>query len=306
MHDALAGATACVTQDGTLVVVYAANENDSPGKDVLMCTRSADDGATWSEPTPIACSRFSERPACVPDTGVHEVYPGTLTLLSGDRVLCTWDYYVSNNVEQGRALLYTISEDAGATWGEQHLIFDPSDPPDAELQENQHLGTLRHSILPQDDGRWLLPLTVAGNRSLSAGAAGYPGVQLYDPETGALSAVPELSPGREGCHPALEHPILMAVRGADGAVLAMGMGNSGHNQVPPEPPSAAPVLFSPGPGEQFEEVAGFPANVECPPGVELSEWDDDGDRWGRDVIALKDGRMLVACESHAHPNHTPL
>ena len=32
----------------------------------------------------------------------------------GDRILCTWDYYQSNNVEQGRALMYTISADQGA------------------------------------------------------------------------------------------------------------------------------------------------------------------------------------------------
>jgi hypothetical protein len=85
---------------------------------------------------------------------------------------------------------------------------------------------LRHSILVQDDGRWLLPLTVAGNRTLARGERSptpplepfvhrpvyslsgslqaryrarenaaaadglgelaYPGVQLYDPETGQL------------------------------------------------------------------------------------------------------------------------
>ena len=32
-------------------------------------------------------------------------------MLSGDRVLCTWDYYQSNNVEQGRALMSVISDD---------------------------------------------------------------------------------------------------------------------------------------------------------------------------------------------------
>lgn len=43
----------------------------------------------------------------------------------------------------------------------------------------------------------------------------------------------------------------------------------------------------------WEEVKGFPANVECPDGVKLEDWDDDGDRWGRHVMALADGRMLV-------------
>ena len=50
------------TADGTLVVVYAAMENPSPGKDVLMCTRSTDLGLSWSNPKPILCSRFTERP----------------------------------------------------------------------------------------------------------------------------------------------------------------------------------------------------------------------------------------------------
>lgn len=191
------------TADGTLVIVHAIYEDDSPGNDVLVCTRSLDKGLTWSPSVPIECTRFSKRPkAAIPELdGTHEVYPGTLTVLPGDRILCTWDYYQSNNVSQGRALMYTISEDQGVSWGDSHLIFDPDDPPDGSLDENQHLGTLRHSILVHNDGRWLLPLTVAGNRTLARGNRGYPGVQLYDPETGSLETVPALSPGRDGCHP---------------------------------------------------------------------------------------------------------
>ena len=41
------------------------------------------------------------------------------------------------------------------------------------------------------------------------------------------------------------------------------------------------------------EVEGFPANVTCPEGVAAADWDDDGDRWGRDILALADGRFLV-------------
>ena len=52
----------CLCQDGTLIIVYAANENDSHGKDVLMCTRSANHGASWDTPTPIDCTRFENRP----------------------------------------------------------------------------------------------------------------------------------------------------------------------------------------------------------------------------------------------------
>ena len=77
--------------------------------------------------------------------------------------------------------MYITSDDQGQSWSENTLICDPDDPPDGNLNENQHLGTLRHSILVQDDGRWMLPLTVAGNRSLGRGELNYPGVQLYDP-----------------------------------------------------------------------------------------------------------------------------
>ena len=101
----------CRCPDGTLVIVYAANEDDSPGKDVLMCTRSVDDGASWTKQVPIPCSR--SRPPSVKDTGVFEVYPGTLTLLPDGSVLLTWDYYQSNGL-QGRALLYTTSDNCGA------------------------------------------------------------------------------------------------------------------------------------------------------------------------------------------------
>ena len=260
-----------------------------------MCTRSNDSGENWSAPVPIGCTRWSQKPDAVADSETHEVYPGTLTLLPDDRVLCTWDNTYAKYPQQGRPLLYTISDSRGESWGEeQQLIFDPADPPDAALDEVQHLGTLRHSILVQDDGRWLLPLTVGGPRgSPSPGevvgtrslcewyGVGYPGVQIYDPETGGLEPVPELSPGRPGCHPSLEYPILQVARNASGAMLAMGKGNSGHNQEPPETPSPAPVLFCPGAGEPWEEVEGFPANIDCPDGVDIMEWDDDGDRWGR-------------------------
>lgn len=296
----------CKTADGTLIIVYAANENDSPGKDVLMCTRSTNGGESWSVASPIDCTRFSEKADAVADSATHEVYPGTLTTLPDDRVLCTWDYTYAKYPQQGRPLLYTLSATAGQTWGAQQLIFDPADPPDADLDLNQHLGTLRHSILVEDDGRWLLPLTVGGPRGSPTGAEigtrslcewqglEYPGVQLYDPDSGSLEPVPELSPGQAGSHPVLQYPILQVARsGGSGAMLAMGKGNSGHNQDPPELPSPAPVLFSVGKGQPWTEVHGFPANVECPAGVAEMDWDDDGDRWGRDLLALADGRFLV-------------
>jgi hypothetical protein len=112
-------------------------------------------------------------------------------MLSGDRILCTWDYYQAGNVPQGRALMYTISADAGISWSDNRLIFDPDTPPDPSIDMNQHLGTLRHSILPLDDGRWLLPLTQEND----LGPHKYPGVKIYDPETGTLVTDRDLSPG---------------------------------------------------------------------------------------------------------------
>ena len=79
-------------------------------------------------------------------------------------------------------------------------------------------------------------------------------MQIYDPDSGSLEPVPELSPGRAGSHPALEYPILQVARNGAGAMLAMGKGNSGHNQDPPEAPSPAPVLFSAGEGQPWTEV----------------------------------------------------
>ena len=42
-------------------MVYAAMENPSGGKDVLMCSRS-EDGESWSNPKPILSTRFTARP----------------------------------------------------------------------------------------------------------------------------------------------------------------------------------------------------------------------------------------------------
>jgi hypothetical protein len=114
----------CRATGGTLIIVYAANENDSRGKDVLMCTRSANHGASWDTPTPIDCTRFENRPpGAIADSDTHECYPGTLTALPAGRVLCTWDYTYEQYPQQGRPLLYTLSEDQVRTMG-RPLVFE--------------------------------------------------------------------------------------------------------------------------------------------------------------------------------------
>jgi hypothetical protein len=40
------------------------------------------------------------------------------------------------------------------------------------------------------------------------------------------------APGREEAHPSLRYPILQVARNSAGAMVAMGKGNSGHNQKP--------------------------------------------------------------------------
>ena len=130
---------------------------------VLMCSRSSDDGATWSEPQQIPASLKAPPSIRAGEPGMFECYPGTCTALPSGEVLVTWDYRTFGYLENGggdyeRALLYTLSADDGATWSDQHLIFDPVDPPDASREEVQHLGWVRHIVLPWPDGRWLLPL----------------------------------------------------------------------------------------------------------------------------------------------------
>lgn len=53
-----------------------------------------------------------------------------------------------------------------------------------------------------------------------------------------------MAAGDDEAPSALEHPILMVAEATTGARLAMGKGNSGHNQKPPVLPSGAPVLYS--------------------------------------------------------------
>ena len=162
------------TQDGTLVVVCAAVlESETPGKDCLICFRSENGGATWSDPVQVAPSHF--KPFSVTSlggSGDFECYPGTLTTLPDGRLLLTWTYNGINlppdqqakavapkggGVGAGHpgggdhgAFLYALSIDNGLSWSDATEVSDPCGP------QEGFLGTSRHGVLPWPDGRWLI------------------------------------------------------------------------------------------------------------------------------------------------------
>lgn len=178
----------CRASDGTLIVVFK-------GENVLLCSRSVDQGANWSEPRPIPTS--AKRPDVIREVKKYEVYPGTVDALPDGRILVTWNYIADDKALDGyyeRALLYSLSEDQGRSWSEQHLI-GPVD--------GKHLGAVRHNVLPWSKGRWLLPLRVGVPR-------------LFDPETGVLERYPLVGPDGK------QHEFQQIVRTANGSLLSMG------------------------------------------------------------------------------------
>lgn len=178
----------CQAADGTLIVVFK-------GANVLMVSRSTDQGDSWSPPQPIATT--ADRPSSIRPVKKFEVYPGTADTLPDGRVLVTWNYIADDKANDGyyeRALLYTTSSDHGLTWTEQKLI-GPLD--------GRHLGAVRHDVLPWPDGQWLLPLRVGPPR-------------LYEPNTGRLTVFPLIGPdGRQ-------QEFQQVIRTAKGTLLAMG------------------------------------------------------------------------------------
>ncbi len=178
----------CRTQQGTLVVVFK-------GANVLMCSRSADGGQTWSKLAPIATS--AKRPDVIREVKKFEVYPGTADALPDGRILVTWNYIADDKANDGyyqRALLYSISEDDGQTWSEQQLI-GPID--------GQHLGAVRHNVLAWGKERWLLPLRVGPPR-------------IVQPRSGELTVFPVVGPDNK------QHEFQQIIRTTKGSLLAMG------------------------------------------------------------------------------------
>ena len=178
----------CKTKDGTLVVVFK-------GPQVLMRTRSTDGGVTWEPAEPIATS--AKRPDVIREVKVYEIYPGTADTLPDDRILVTWNYIADDKKTDGyyeRALLYTVSTDAGKTWSDQALI--------GPIQ-GKHLGAVRHNVLSWEKGQWLLALR-----------AGPP--RLFDPVSKQLTVFPVTAPDGK------THPYKQIVRTSKGTLLAMG------------------------------------------------------------------------------------
>ena len=280
-----------------LVIVFADNLDDSPGKDVLLCTRSLDGGTSWSAPTQVGASRI--RPGSIRESAsnIFEIYPGTLNTLPGGQLLLTWQYIAMGdreNYSEG-AMCYCLSDDAGVTWGAQHLIIDPAAPPDPESKLKLHLGAMRHSVMPWPDGRWLLPL----RDNPPAGAEGrQANPRLHDPRTGALEDFQPLTPGSPEALPQVQNPIKQVIRTSNGELLAMSAG--GEYTKPGETvASEAPLLHCDADG-QWSVVPDFPAG-NLPDGMALADWDDDGDREGRFLTPLSDGRVLATWGLAHHP-----
>jgi hypothetical protein len=123
----------CIGKKGTLVVIFGqVNHRD------LRLTRSTDGGRSWGPP-----KRF------VP-TANRTYYPGSLTTLRDGRMVHAWNRWSGDNVEtEPRSVLYSISDDDGATWSESKAF--PRDPKTPSI--------IRHPIVELPDGRWLVPLS---------------------------------------------------------------------------------------------------------------------------------------------------
>ncbi len=266
----------CATRDGTLVVVYATDIDDSQGKDVLVSVTSVDRGVSWSPPAVIEAS--TQRPNSVRDTGNCEIYPGTLTGLPDGSVLVTWQYRALGDDEYTEgALCFALSETQGSTWGSLQTIVDPANPPDASSNDKRHLGAMRHGVLVMDDGRWLLPL-----RDPKPNPDSPWGPRLYDPNTHAMENFSSLWPGDHLAHPGVKGPIKQIVRTASGSLIAMSAGGGAYTKPGETVLHAAPVFHQSTNSSAWVDVSeGFPAAQGPPSGVAVRDWDDDGDREGR-------------------------
>ncbi|MEQ8790206.1 MAG: hypothetical protein RIC55_28175 [Pirellulaceae bacterium] len=124
----------CRTPRGDLLAVY--NENGGGGKELLVC-RSRDGGKTWSEP------------AAVPTIKDCSIYPGSLTVLSDDRILLSWSCYHVEGARRWRTPHFCTSSDDGRSWSPVTSI---------PLDEFTNYSCLRHPVMELSPHAWVLPL----------------------------------------------------------------------------------------------------------------------------------------------------
>lgn len=132
----------CRTKDGTLVVVYK-------GANVLMVTRSKDNGATWEIGRDRHLGQATRRDPRSKNLLGLSRHCRHASGRSDCRHVELHRRRQEDDGDDERALLYTVSADQGRTWTEQGLIGPVND---------KHLGAVRHDVLPWSARPRLLPL----------------------------------------------------------------------------------------------------------------------------------------------------
>lgn len=137
----------CLSKKGTLIVTFGRKNHVD-----LRILRSTDGGKTWSEPKPF------------PHTVKKTYYPGSLTALKDGRVVHAWNRWSTDtNQKEPRSVLYSISDDDGATWSKPRAL--PRNPKVRSI--------IRHPFVELSKDDWLFSLSDA--------------TFVYNPKTGKHS-----------------------------------------------------------------------------------------------------------------------